>query len=85
MQAEIIKAMMRPLADGAVPESHHRAQQHVESHGAHGREADVGGEIQEGEVYGHREFGRNRRDKDYTKMQAHKPSWPHNLGASAPL
>jgi hypothetical protein len=45
VQAEIVQAAMRPVADGAVTERHQRAEQHVEGDGSYGGQADVGGEV----------------------------------------
>lgn len=58
VQAEVVQVAMRPLAHRAVPESHEGAEEHVESDGAYGGEADVGGEVQDGEVRGHCVIGR---------------------------
>jgi len=43
--AKIVEPAVRPLADGAIAEDHQRAEEHVEGDGAHGGEADVGGEV----------------------------------------
>jgi hypothetical protein len=48
VQAEIVEAAVRPLADGAVAEGHQGAEEHVEGDGSYGGEADVGGEVQDG-------------------------------------
>ena len=51
VEAEIVEAVMRKLADRAVAENHQRAEEHVEGDGANGGQADVSGEIEKGEVH----------------------------------
>ena len=49
MEAEIVEAAMRPLAHGAVTKNHEGAEEHVERDGADGCEADVRGEVKDGD------------------------------------
>lgn len=51
MEAEIVEAVMRPVADGAVAKGHHDAEQDVNGDGGYGREAEVGGEVEEGDLH----------------------------------
>ena len=67
VKAKIIEAAMRPLADGAVAENHERAEEHVEGDGADGGEADVGGEVEDGDVERHRVVGRKRANQGNAK------------------
>src|SRR4029077_20907460 len=63
VQAEIVEAAVRPLADRAVAESHQGAEEHVEGDGSYGGEADVSGEVQDGDVGGHWGVGRGGGEK----------------------
>jgi len=36
VKAEIVEAVMRPVADGAVAEGHHDAEEHVDGDGSYG-------------------------------------------------
>ena len=49
VEAEIVEATVRPVADGAVAKGHHHTEKHVDGDGADGGQADVGGEIEEGD------------------------------------
>ena len=51
VEAEIVEAAMRPVAHGAVAEGHHDPEKHVDGDGADSDEADVGGEIEEGDFH----------------------------------
>jgi hypothetical protein len=51
VEAEVVEAMMGPIADGAIAKGHHHAEEHVEGDGGYGGEAEVGGEVQEGNVH----------------------------------
>jgi len=53
--------MVGPVADGAVAEGHHDAEEHVDGDGGYGGKADVGGEIEDGDV--HRENGKRLRSR----------------------
>lgn len=59
VQGEIIEAVMRPGADRAVAEGHHDAEKHIERDEGDGDEAEIGGEIEEGDV--HRQGAEERR------------------------
>ena len=59
VQGEIIEAVMRPGADGAIAEGHHDAEEHVEGDESDGDEAEIGGKIEEGE--GHWRGAEERR------------------------
>src|SRR5713226_1183472 len=63
VQAEIVEVAVRPLADGAVAEGHQGAEEHVERDGSYGGEADIGGEVQDGNVRGHWVVGRGSGGK----------------------
>ena len=51
VEAEIVEAVMRPVADWAVAEGHHDSEEHVDGDGGYGGEADVCGEIEDGDVH----------------------------------
>ena len=61
VKAEIVEAAMRPVADGAVAEGHEDAEENVDSDGADGGEADVGGEIEGSDLHLVREKITQRR------------------------
>ena len=67
VEAEIVEAVMRPVADGAVAEGHHDAEEHVDGDGGDGGEADVGGEIEDGDV--HRKTARVVRSRKLSIIQ----------------
>src|SRR6266576_791296 len=56
VRAEIVESMMRPRAVGAIAEGHEQSEEHVEGDGADGGEADVCGEMQDGDVCGQHEL-----------------------------
>jgi hypothetical protein len=56
VEAEIVEAVMRPVADGAVAEGHHDAEEHVDGDGGYCGQAEIGREIEGG--HGHRESPR---------------------------
>jgi len=57
VNAEIVEAVMRPRAEGTVAESHEQAQKHIQGDGADSGEADVRGEIQDGQAHGQHRSG----------------------------
>jgi hypothetical protein len=71
VKAEIVEVAVRPLADGAVAEDHQGAEKHVERDGAYGGEADVGREVQDGDVEWHWVVGRKCERKGNAGMQIH--------------
>ena len=67
VQTEIVEAVMGPVADGTVAESHHDAEEHVDGDGGYGGEADVCGEIKDGDV--HRKTARAVRSRKLSIIQ----------------
>jgi hypothetical protein len=43
--------VMGPIANWTVAEGHHDSEEHVDGDGGHGGEADVCGEIEDGDVH----------------------------------
>lgn len=51
VKPKIIEAAVRPVADGAIAEDHHSAEEHVDGDGADGDEAQIGAQVEEGHVH----------------------------------
>ena len=67
VEAEIVEAVMRPVADWAVAEGHHDSEEHVDGDGGYGGEAYVCGEIEDGDV--HRKTAQAVRSRELSIIQ----------------
>ena len=65
VETEIVEAAVGPVADGAVAEGHHSAEEDVEGDGGYGGEAEVGGEIEDRDIHCESPRGKTREQVDH--------------------